>query len=46
MLLIAVPNRDFPPERDALGLADLAIESLDELRPELVERIAAGRTAR
>jgi HAD superfamily hydrolase (TIGR01509 family) len=42
MLLIALPNPDFPPARDALRLADATIESLDELRPELVEK-AAGR---
>jgi beta-phosphoglucomutase-like phosphatase (HAD superfamily) len=37
MLLITVPNRDFPPASDALELADVTIESLAELRPELVE---------
>jgi len=39
MLLIAVPNRDFPPEADALGLADVTIASLEQLRPELLNRL-------
>ncbi len=36
MGVIAVPNRDFPPERDALELADVALDSLDELTPDHV----------
>lgn len=40
MLLIALPNPDFPPARDALCLADVIIDSLDDLRPELVDRMA------
>jgi HAD superfamily hydrolase (TIGR01509 family) len=39
MRLIAIPNRDFPPSADALGLADVVIHSLDQLRPELLARI-------
>jgi HAD superfamily hydrolase (TIGR01509 family) len=39
MLLIALPNRDFPPTGDTLGLADAVISSLRELAPEL-ERLA------
>ena len=35
MLLIALPNRDFPPIGDALGLADAVISSLGELPAEL-----------
>jgi HAD superfamily hydrolase (TIGR01509 family) len=42
MLLVALPNHDFPPTDDALALADAVIESLDELRPELVERVAGS----
>jgi HAD superfamily hydrolase (TIGR01509 family) len=45
MLLIALPNRDFPPASDALDLADVTIESLDELRPELVERVSAAKAS-
>jgi HAD superfamily hydrolase (TIGR01509 family) len=40
MAVIALPNRDFPPEPDALGLASAVLSSLHELRPELVEKIA------
>ena len=36
MLVAAVPNREFPPTAEALGLADIVIRSLDELRPELL----------
>jgi HAD superfamily hydrolase (TIGR01509 family) len=36
MSLIALPNRDFPPDQDAVGLADAVLTSLDELRPPLV----------
>jgi HAD superfamily hydrolase (TIGR01509 family) len=36
MAVIAVPNRDFPPDPDALQLADLVLESLEELGPAQV----------
>ena len=36
MGVIAVPNRDFPPERGALELADMALDSLEELTPDHV----------
>jgi HAD superfamily hydrolase (TIGR01509 family) len=36
MAVIAVPNRDFPPEPEALALAALALDSLEELSPERV----------
>lgn len=36
MAVIAVPNRDFPPDPDALGLADLVLESLEQLGPAQV----------
>ncbi|MDQ6811139.1 MAG: hypothetical protein M3Z95_04485 [Actinomycetota bacterium] len=39
MRLIAMPNRGFPPSARALGLADVVIHSLDQLRPELLGRI-------
>jgi HAD superfamily hydrolase (TIGR01509 family) len=41
MMLIAVPNRDFPPEPDALALAALELDSLEELSPEQVRALAA-----
>lgn len=36
MLVIAVPNLVFPPRADALAAADLVIDSLAELTPELI----------
>jgi HAD superfamily hydrolase (TIGR01509 family) len=36
MAVIAVPNRDFPPEDDALKIADAVLNSLEELNPQLV----------
>lgn len=36
MLVVAVPNPEFPPDEDALDLAALVIESLEELTPESV----------
>jgi HAD superfamily hydrolase (TIGR01509 family) len=41
MTVIAVPNRDFPPEPDALALAALELDSLEELSPERVRALAA-----
>ncbi|MGZ4233150.1 MAG: HAD family hydrolase [Solirubrobacteraceae bacterium] len=43
MLVIAVPNREFPPGDDALALASLVVESVGELTPELIEETAAKR---
>jgi HAD superfamily hydrolase (TIGR01509 family) len=40
MVLIAIPNLQFPPTEQALDLADVVIGSLEELRPELVQRLA------
>jgi HAD superfamily hydrolase (TIGR01509 family) len=39
MRVIAVPNPHFPPESDALALADARIDALDELTVELVEAL-------
>jgi HAD superfamily hydrolase (TIGR01509 family) len=39
MAVIAVPNQDFPPEADALALADQKIDALTELTPELVRAL-------
>jgi HAD superfamily hydrolase (TIGR01509 family) len=36
MIVIAAPNRDFPPDPGALELADVTLESLTELTPDLV----------
>ena len=46
MVVVAVPNRDFPPAEDALALADLVLESLDELTAasirDAMDRRASG----
>ena len=34
--VLAVPNAAFPPSEDALALADVIVNSLDEITPELV----------
>lgn len=38
MLVVALPNREFPPTEDALALASLVLSSLDELNPALFEQ--------
>jgi HAD superfamily hydrolase (TIGR01509 family) len=45
LLVIALPNRAFPPAPDALALAVVQIETLDELTPELVESAATRAKA-
>jgi HAD superfamily hydrolase (TIGR01509 family) len=37
MRVIVFPNPSYPPDEDALELADVVIRSLDELTPELVD---------
>jgi HAD superfamily hydrolase (TIGR01509 family) len=39
MGVVAVPNRRFPPEEEALANADVVLESLDELTPEVIIRL-------
>jgi HAD superfamily hydrolase (TIGR01509 family) len=46
MAVIAVPNRRFPPTTDALGLASLTLDSLDDLTPDAIASMAARRPAR
>ena len=43
MLVIAVPNREFPPGDDALALADVVVESVGELTPDVIEDAALKR---
>ena len=43
MVVIAAPNRDYPPEPDALAFAALVIGSLDELTPKAIEAAARSR---
>jgi HAD superfamily hydrolase (TIGR01509 family) len=42
MAVIAVPNRDFPPDPDALELADVILDSLEELTPERVRGLISA----
>jgi HAD superfamily hydrolase (TIGR01509 family) len=37
MRVIAIPNAHFPPDEEALALADVVVRSVDELVPELVD---------
>jgi HAD superfamily hydrolase (TIGR01509 family) len=39
MKVVAFPNRQFPPADDALALASVVLDSLDELSPEMLERL-------
>jgi HAD superfamily hydrolase (TIGR01509 family) len=43
MVVVAIPNREFPPEADALSLADVVLSKLDELTPDAVLSAAQGR---
>lgn len=36
MRVIAIPNRHYPPDEKALAAADVVLDSLDELTPEVV----------
>jgi HAD superfamily hydrolase (TIGR01509 family) len=36
MAVIAVPNRDFPPEQDSVALASVVLDSVAQLTPEVV----------
>ncbi len=43
MVVVAAPNREFPPAPDALARANLVVTSLDELTPEAVLGAARAR---
>ena len=43
MLVVALPNHDFPPDADALALADVILGSLDDLTPAALENRARER---
>ncbi len=44
MVVVAIPNRAFPPSADAVSLAAAVLDSLDELTPELLlEALGAER---
>jgi hypothetical protein len=42
MAVIAVPNQDFTPESDAIALAALVLDSLEELSPDRIRSLAAA----
>jgi HAD superfamily hydrolase (TIGR01509 family) len=42
MAVVAVPNRDYPPDPEALELAEAVVASVGAVTPELVERAASG----
>jgi HAD superfamily hydrolase (TIGR01509 family) len=42
MAVIAVPNKDFPPDFDALALAALVFDSLTELSPERIRGLRSA----
>jgi HAD superfamily hydrolase (TIGR01509 family) len=42
MAVIAIPNRDFPPEPDSLALAAVVLDSLEQLTPERVRALATA----
>ena len=46
MVVIASPNRRYRPEPDALALAALVVEYLDELTPDAIESAARRATTR
>ena len=37
--VVAIPNREFPPPPDVLGLADRVVETVTELSPEFIEAL-------
>jgi len=39
MKVVALPNREFPPAEDALALASVVLDSLDQLSPDMLERM-------
>jgi HAD superfamily hydrolase (TIGR01509 family) len=43
MVVIATPNRAFPPAPDALALAAVTVDGLAAVTPELVERLGGAR---
>jgi HAD superfamily hydrolase (TIGR01509 family) len=46
MVVVAIPNRTFPPDEEALALADVVLDSLDELSPAGVSGSASSHPAR
>jgi hypothetical protein len=46
MQVIAVPNRAFPPGKEALDRTARILSSLEELTPSLIESIGSRRPGR
>lgn len=40
MIVVAIPNREFPPSEDALAVAEVVLDALTELTPDQLELIA------
>jgi HAD superfamily hydrolase (TIGR01509 family) len=40
--VVAVPNPHFPPEAEVLALANVVLDSLEQLSPEVIERSGDG----
>jgi HAD superfamily hydrolase (TIGR01509 family) len=43
MSVVAIPNTVFPPSAETLSLADVALDSLAELTPEVIEGVDGAR---
>jgi beta-phosphoglucomutase-like phosphatase (HAD superfamily) len=44
MVVIAIPNREFPPSADAVALANRVLPSLEELTSEAILDAVDGRS--
>lgn len=43
MMVIAVPNREFPPPAEVLAMAQLVLDTLEDLTPDLIDERLASR---
>jgi beta-phosphoglucomutase-like phosphatase (HAD superfamily) len=46
MAIVAVPMRAFPPAPDALALADVTVDGIADVMPDVVERAFAAHARR
>ena len=46
MVVLALPNRSYPPDADALAAADAVLDSLAELTPERISACGSGSSRR
>jgi beta-phosphoglucomutase-like phosphatase (HAD superfamily) len=44
MVVVAIPNREFPPAKEALSQADLIVDSLEKLTPDAIRGAVDGRS--